>query len=185
MSPIRVGLVGLSSKASNFGPGAWGRIAHIGTFSNNPDFELVAVVNASVEAAREAIRLNGLPSTTKAYGNIDDLVADPDVDLVVISVRVEKHLELTPGPLGQEATLRGVAPRGEPSRSRAPHQASRRKRPQTYRGPAGQIGCPRSQSERACGWREDRPSCVVLSGRQLGCHTCYSLARKAPSIIWT
>jgi predicted dehydrogenase len=45
-----------------------------------------------VQSAQEAIKLYELPQETKAYGDPEALAADPDVDLVVCSVRVDRHL---------------------------------------------------------------------------------------------
>ncbi len=96
MAPIRVGIVGLSSKASGtLVPGVWARVAHLGTFSSSTDFAVVAVVGSSLEAARIAIEISDLPQTTRAYASVAELASDPDVDMVVVSVRVEKHFELT------------------------------------------------------------------------------------------
>ena len=38
-------------------------------------------------------KLHGLPSSTKAYGSPADLAADPNIDLVVCSVRVDRHYD--------------------------------------------------------------------------------------------
>lgn len=56
-------------------------------------YEIVALCNSSVASAEAAIKAHNLPSTTKAYGSPADLAADADVDLVVCSVRVDRHYE--------------------------------------------------------------------------------------------
>ncbi|GKT44957.1 galactose/lactose metabolism regulatory protein gal80 [Colletotrichum spaethianum] len=94
MSPIRVGIVGLSAKGSDMGPGAWATIAILPSFQNSPEYEIVALCNSSVEAARRSVEMHKLSSSTKAYGDVEKLAKDPDVDLVVVSVVVTKHLEL-------------------------------------------------------------------------------------------
>jgi predicted dehydrogenase len=48
-----------------------------------------------VQSAETAIKRHSLPSTTKAYGQPEDLAADPNVDLVVCCVRVDRHHQLT------------------------------------------------------------------------------------------
>jgi predicted dehydrogenase len=48
-----------------------------------------------VQSAETAIKRHSLPSTTKAYGHPEDLAADPNVDLVVCCVRVDRHHQLT------------------------------------------------------------------------------------------
>ncbi|UKZ83042.1 hypothetical protein TrVFT333_010843 [Trichoderma virens FT-333] len=92
MAPIRVGLIGLTvGEGKALGRGAWGIAAHLPTYTNSPNYEIVALCNSSVDAAKESIAYHKLPATTKAYGNPEDIANDPDVDLVVISVYVSKH----------------------------------------------------------------------------------------------
>ena len=93
MSPIRVGIIGLSADSSAHGAGWWGVSAHFPCYAS-PHYELVAVCNSSVESARKSIAAHKLPATTRAYGQPEDLAADPGVDLVVVSVVVMKHLML-------------------------------------------------------------------------------------------
>ncbi|KAL6411926.1 Galactose/lactose metabolism regulatory protein GAL80 [Ilyonectria robusta] len=94
MAPIRVGLIGLST--SHFPePGCWAAFVHLPSILNSPDYKLVAIANSTVQSARNSIAAHGLPSTIKAYGSPEDLANEPEVDLVVVSVRVGKHFELT------------------------------------------------------------------------------------------
>ncbi|KAK1716316.1 oxidoreductase family protein [Colletotrichum lupini] len=95
MAPIRVGIIGLSAKEAVMGPGAWASIAILPSFKNSLHYEIVALCNSSAEAARRSIEMHKLPSTTKAYGDVEQLASDPDVDLVVVSVVVTKHLAVT------------------------------------------------------------------------------------------
>jgi len=85
---IRVGLIGLSAKATGTG---WAEKAHLPYLLNSPKYQIVALQNTSVERAQAAIKLFKLPESTKAYGTAEDLASDPDVDLVVSSVRVDSH----------------------------------------------------------------------------------------------
>lgn len=95
MSPIRVGLMGLSATdVTAAQPRNWGVLAHMKPLLDSPNYELVAVCNSSVESARKSIAFHKLPDTVKAYGSPEDLSNDPDVDLVVVSVHVSKHLML-------------------------------------------------------------------------------------------
>ncbi|KAK1994445.1 oxidoreductase family protein [Colletotrichum falcatum] len=90
MAPIRVGIIGLSSSATT----AWASRAHLPYLLSprgRSQYTITALCNSSVEAARRAIEVYGLPAGTRAYGSPDDLAADPDVDLVVISTRVDQH----------------------------------------------------------------------------------------------
>ena len=95
MAPIRVGLIGLGKSANALAPGAWAAIAHLPGLLSNPNFEIVALANSSVESAQGSIKHHNLPSTVKAYGSPEDVAADPNVDLIVCSVIVTKHFELT------------------------------------------------------------------------------------------
>ncbi|WQF88393.1 Putative gfo/Idh/MocA-like oxidoreductase, NAD(P)-binding domain superfamily [Colletotrichum destructivum] len=94
MAPTRVGIVGLSAKGPGFVPGVWATLTILPSIRNSPEYEIVALCNSSVEAARRSIAMHGLPSWTKAYDDIRELAGDADVDLVVVSVGVPKHLEL-------------------------------------------------------------------------------------------
>jgi predicted dehydrogenase len=85
MAPLRVGFIGLSATMS------WAVFAHLPYLKASSKYEIVALCNSSVESAKAAIKAHALPATTKAYGSPEDLAADPDVDLVVCSVRVDKH----------------------------------------------------------------------------------------------
>ncbi|KAK3381157.1 putative oxidoreductase [Podospora didyma] len=95
MAPIRVGVLGISGQSGGMQrPGLWATNSHLPSILKSPAYELVALCNSSVEAAHKAISYHKLPSTTKAYGSPEDLAKDPDVDLIVVSVNVQKHVEL-------------------------------------------------------------------------------------------
>ncbi|KAI8629729.1 NAD-binding Rossmann fold oxidoreductase family protein [Xylariaceae sp. FL1651] len=85
MAPIRVGFIGLSSSG-------WARGAHLPYLQNGGKYEIVAICNSSAKSAQDAIALYNLPSSVKAYGDPEELAKDPNVELVVCSVRVDKHL---------------------------------------------------------------------------------------------
>ncbi|KAE8353795.1 hypothetical protein BDV28DRAFT_147733 [Aspergillus coremiiformis] len=92
MSPIRIGLIGLSGAPTEEYEGtSWAANAHLPFITKSPHFEIVALLNSSATSARAAITKYGLPSETKAYGDPQDLADDPNVDLVVCSVRVDRH----------------------------------------------------------------------------------------------
>ena len=95
MAPIRVGLIGLGKSANPMAPGAWAALAHLPGLLSSPNYEIVALANSSVESAQSSIKHHNLPSTVKAYGSPEDIAADPNVDLIVCSVVVTKHLQLT------------------------------------------------------------------------------------------
>ncbi|KAF2876681.1 oxidoreductase [Massariosphaeria phaeospora] len=85
MAPIRIGFIGLSSTQS------WAVWAHLAYLKASNKYEIVALCNSSLESAKAAIKAHGLPESTRAYGTPEDLAADRDIDLVVCSVRVDKH----------------------------------------------------------------------------------------------
>lgn len=96
MSPIRVGIIGLAATVNYAITGAWGVLAHLHSIQAlSEDYEIVAVANSSVESARRSIEFHKLPAKTKAYGDPKDIAADPDVELIIVSVKVSDHLLLT------------------------------------------------------------------------------------------
>ncbi|KAL4981262.1 hypothetical protein BDW68DRAFT_197315 [Aspergillus falconensis] len=85
MSPIRIGIIGLS-------PGAWAAKAHLPYLqSPNSKFEIVAVCNSTVESAAKSVRDLSLTGRVKTYGNVQDIADDNDIDLVVCTTRVDRH----------------------------------------------------------------------------------------------
>ena len=62
MAPIKVGFIGL-------GATGWARGAHLPYLRDGKEYEIVAICNTSVKSAEEAIKLYGLPESTKAYGS--------------------------------------------------------------------------------------------------------------------
>jgi predicted dehydrogenase len=69
--------------------------AHLPYLMNSPHYEITALCNSSVASAETAVKRHGLPSSTKAYGTPQDLANDPNVDLIICSVRVDRHHALT------------------------------------------------------------------------------------------
>lgn len=118
MSPIRTAIIGLSGSS----PSNWAGHAHL-PYLLSPEgkakFQIIALCNSSVDAARRAIESFQLPPETRAYGDPQTLAADPDVQLVVCATRVDKHYEtILPSvrqgksayvewPLAQNAALAG------------------------------------------------------------------------------
>ena len=84
--PIRVGFIGLN-------PGIhWASMAHIPALESLPnDFVVTGVANTSLASARNAADAFGLPH---AFENAQALVDSPEVDLVVVTVKVPHHREL-------------------------------------------------------------------------------------------
>ncbi|KAI0393434.1 oxidoreductase family protein [Xylariaceae sp. FL0594] len=94
MAPIRIALIGLSASAKV----NWAEQAHLPYLLSprgKSHYEIVALLNSSVQAAEKAREQYNLPSCVKVYGSPDNLAADPDVDLVVCNTRVDTHLATT------------------------------------------------------------------------------------------
>ncbi|KAI7788569.1 oxidoreductase family protein [Diaporthe eres] len=92
MAPIRVGIIGLSSTSTS----GWAARAHLPYLLSprgRERYQIVALLGSTAERARESIQHFELPNPDKirTYGSPEELAADPDVDLVVCSVRVDKH----------------------------------------------------------------------------------------------
>lgn len=89
-SPIRVGLIGLSANSSS----SWAAGAHFPYLVSprgKKNYTIVALLNSSADAAVAARDHFKLPASVKTYGDPEALAADPDVDLVVCSTRVDVH----------------------------------------------------------------------------------------------
>ncbi|RWA03854.1 hypothetical protein EKO27_g11254 [Xylaria grammica] len=94
MAPIRVALIGLSASAKV----SWaeqGHLPYLHSARGRSRYELVALLNSSVEAAIAARAHFQLPPTVRTYGSPDDLARDQDVDLVVCNTRVDTHVLTT------------------------------------------------------------------------------------------
>ena len=82
---IRVGIIGVQPDRS------WAAVAHIPALAELPDFEVTALSTTRQESADAAAARYGIPH---AFDNHQALVNCPDVDLVVVAVKVPHHLEL-------------------------------------------------------------------------------------------
>lgn len=83
--PIRVGIIGVHPDKG------WATTAHIPALQGLADFRLMAISNNNVDIAKAGASKFGVPF---AMGSTEELVASPDVDLVVIAVKVTQHKEL-------------------------------------------------------------------------------------------
>ncbi len=81
----RIGLLGANSEHG------WASFTHLPVLAAMPDVDLVAVGTRNQESADATARRYGVP---RAYSRAADLVNDPDVDVVVVSVRATGHVEL-------------------------------------------------------------------------------------------
>lgn len=83
MNKIRVGIVGLQPGRS------WAAVAHIPALQHlSDDFDIVGVANSSIESSRAAAAACGIPV---AYNSVSDMAASPDIDLIVVTVKVPGH----------------------------------------------------------------------------------------------
>jgi predicted dehydrogenase len=85
---IRVGIVGATVTVGGSG---WGAHAHVPALHALPEYELKAVCTAHEETAKASAAAF---KVGLAFHNIDDMLADPDIDLVAVSVRVPGHNDL-------------------------------------------------------------------------------------------
>jgi predicted dehydrogenase len=84
-SKIGVGIVGVQPGRS------WAAVAHIPALKALPDYEIAAISTTRRESAQAAAKEFGIP---RAYDNHRELVNDPAVNLVAVTVKVPHHLEL-------------------------------------------------------------------------------------------
>jgi predicted dehydrogenase len=79
-----VGVIGASPR------GSWGARAHLPALKASPAFEVTAICNSSLESARQAAAMFG---AAHAFADVGEMVAHPDIDLVVVCLRVASHYE--------------------------------------------------------------------------------------------
>lgn len=90
MTPIRTAIIGLSASSAT----SWASSAHLPYLLSprgRAKYNLVALCNSSVDAAKRAITVYNLSPETKAYGDPQTLADDPEIDLVVCCTRVDVH----------------------------------------------------------------------------------------------
>ncbi|AMN45922.1 oxidoreductase [Steroidobacter denitrificans] len=81
-----VGIVGLQPGRS------WAALAHVPALrALASDFEIVGVANTSLVSAQAAAAACGL---SRAFADVAELVACPDVDIVAVTVKVPHHFEI-------------------------------------------------------------------------------------------
>lgn len=89
---LRVGLVGADAAGRG-----WGPVAHIPALRGLEEIELAAVCTSRPESAAAAAEAYGID---RAYHDVNDLVAQPDIDLVAVVVRVPSHYDVVMPALG-------------------------------------------------------------------------------------
>jgi predicted dehydrogenase len=89
---FRVGIVGLKADRG------WAMRAHIPALRALSDtFDIVGVANTSRASAEEAAAATGLP---RAFADVAELVASPEVDIVAVTVKVPYHLDIVKAAIG-------------------------------------------------------------------------------------
>ncbi|MFD2175043.1 Gfo/Idh/MocA family protein [Rhodobacter lacus] len=84
--PIKVGFIGLN-------PGShWAAMAHVPALKALPEaFEIIGVANSTPESAQRTAEAMGLKH---AFASPAELVTSPEIDLVVVTVKVPYHFDL-------------------------------------------------------------------------------------------
>src|SRR6202521_154494 len=82
---LRVGIIGVSPIRG------WAAIAHIPALRALPNYEIRALSAQSAESARAAGEVFGIKAV---FADHDQLVIQPDIDVVAVTVRVPHHREL-------------------------------------------------------------------------------------------
>jgi predicted dehydrogenase len=85
---IRVGIVGATVTQGGSG---WGANAHVPALKALPHYELRAVCTAHEDTAKASAAAFG---AERAFHRFSDMTADPEVDLIVVCVRVPGHRDL-------------------------------------------------------------------------------------------
>jgi len=80
--PLRVGIVGANAERG------WARDAHLDALRALPQYALAAVSARTQALADEAAAAFGAP---RAFGDSLDLVRDPEIDVVAVTVKVPEH----------------------------------------------------------------------------------------------
>src|SRR5207237_6129587 len=85
---IRVGIVGATVTQGGSG---WGDNAHVPALKALPGYELKAVCTSHEDTAKASAAAFG---AERGFHKFSDMTASPDVDLIVVCVRVPGHREL-------------------------------------------------------------------------------------------
>lgn len=85
-NPLRVGIVGADASGQG-----WAPLSHLPALKLLPEFELAAVCTAHADTAAAAAAKYGV---SRAFDNYRAMVAEPDLDLVSVVVKVPSHREV-------------------------------------------------------------------------------------------
>ncbi|WP_221030224.1 Gfo/Idh/MocA family protein [Actomonas aquatica] len=85
-TPIRVGFIGLNPDSH------WAATAHLPALKALSDrYQIVGVANSSLASSQRTAEALGLPH---AFASAQELAASPEIDLVIVTVKVPYHREL-------------------------------------------------------------------------------------------
>lgn len=87
MALIRIGFIGLSAS------GGWAGSAHWPYLKQTDKYTVTALLNSSIDSAKKARSHFELPESTKLYDSAEKLAEDPEIDLIVCSIRVNLHYD--------------------------------------------------------------------------------------------
>lgn len=93
-SPIRVGLIGLGRATGRNQPGLWGATTHLPYLLASPKYQINGIANSTIESAQASINHYNLGPSVKAYDSPSDLASDPNIDMIIVSVKVGAHYTL-------------------------------------------------------------------------------------------
>ena len=81
---IRLGIIGLSAD-----PQAWATMAHVASVKGSlaSQYTITAVATSTPETAKASAKAHGLHED-KGYSSPEDIANDPNVDMVVVSVKI-------------------------------------------------------------------------------------------------
>jgi predicted dehydrogenase len=89
---FKVGIVGLQPGRS------WAARAHIPALrALSETYEIVGVANTSLASAEKAAAATGLP---RAFADVAELIAAPEIDIVTVTMKVPHHLEIVKAAIG-------------------------------------------------------------------------------------
>lgn len=96
VTPIRVGIVGLTPGRS------WAARAHVPSLRVLPEYEIAGVAGSTAESAAAAAAAMGI---ARSFASVAELVSDPSVDVVAVTVKVPHHREIVEAALQSRKAL--------------------------------------------------------------------------------
>src|SRR5437763_9051011 len=91
LSKLGVGIIGVSPTRG------WAATAHIPALRARPNYEIRALSAHSAESARAAGEAFGV---SKVFADDEQLVTQPEIDVVAVTVKVPHHREIVSAGLG-------------------------------------------------------------------------------------